>query len=162
MTRYFISVPSMLIFSMRPFSFSHRFSSTSIFLTSSSSSLLSSSPPHLPLHSVFFLSTPLRLLPLHLVFFTTFSSSSPCLPHFQSTFIFSHFWVLRLQRSCTWQRGFFPLDRVEEKDLHYNLLYDTSQEHRKTGKQRWGIAMDFFNAESSTVLAISLPRACEM
>src|ERR1700684_1949086 len=118
MTRYFISVPSMLIFSMRPFSFSqffsHRLSSTSIFLTLSSSSLLSSSPPHLPLHPVFFLSTRLRLLPLHLVFFlsTSSSSSPPRLLHhvfflftlssyFQSTFIFSHFWVLRLQRSCT-------------------------------------------------------------
>ena len=108
MTRYFISVPSML---MRPLFlcpniFSHRFSSSSssIFLTpfySSSSSSPSSSSPHLivitlsslspclPLHPVFFLSTSSSPRLLHRIFFLTHllphpvftaSSSSPCLP----------------------------------------------------------------------------------
>ena len=129
----------MLIFSMRRFQiFFHRFSSTSI---------LSSSPPiflFTPFHPTASSSSPPRLL--HRVFFLFTLSSS----------LSEHLYLLTFLGSPT-PKGFFSLDRVEEKDLHYNLLYDTSQELRRRGNSDGALRWIFFNAEFSTVLAISLP-----
>ena len=88
-TRYFISVPSMLIFSMRPFSFFPIFFPP-IFLIfifhlphpvlpSSSSPCLSLAHRHHLVFSVTLSSSSPRLLPLHLFF--TPSSSPHFLPH---------------------------------------------------------------------------------
>ena len=125
MTRYFISVPSMLIFSTRPFSFFpiffppiflifiFLFLSAHLFLiliTLSSSS--SSSSPCLP------------LLPLHPIFFTV-SSSSPCVPvhHvFLFTMCFSSSCLLPLHLFTPSSPHLLPLHPVFLLSEHLYLL----------------------------------------